>query len=125
MVLVLAFILLLEGGLYSKISVLVALPLHELLPEESVATVLVEAIGAKDLREVIRHGVVLLLALTLLAITFLHLLDKLLEHLGVLLGEVRLLLASLLVTHGVVDGAEGDWLMNSCNAHKSGLYKRD
>ena len=102
-----------------------ALPLHELLPEESVAAFLVEAIGAKDLREVIRHGVVLLLALTLLAITFLHLLDKLLEHLGVLLGEVRLLLASLLVTHGVVNGAEGDWLMNSCNAHKSGLYKRD
>ena len=106
-------------------SVLVALPLHELLPEESVIAALVKAIGFEDLREVICHGVVRLRCLAFLTISLLHLLDELLEHLGVLLGEVRLLLALLLVTHVVVDGTEGNWLLDGCSAHKSGLNKRD
>lgn len=67
--------------------------------------VLVHVVGVEDGLEVVLHGAVLLGAEALLLVTSLHLLDEGLEELGILLGEVRLLLTLLLVLPGVAHSA--------------------
>ena len=100
-------------------SVLVASPLHDLLPEEGVLALLVQVVAVEDSLEVVGHGAVLLRAERLLLVVGLHLLDESLEQLGVLLGEVRLLLALLLVPDALVEATAGHggahdhpWLSN-------------
>ena len=61
--------------------------------------VLVHVVRFEDGLEVVLHGAVLLGAKALLLVTRLHLLDEGLEELGILLGEVRLLLTPVSYTH--------------------------
>ena len=97
-------------------SVLGALPVHELLPEEGVLVVLVHVVALEDLSKVIASGTVLLGGLIDDGVTGLHLGDELLERHGVLLGEVRLFLTTLL---GVPVSGETSGLAGS--EHHAGL----
>ena len=68
--------------------------------------VLLEAVGLENASQVVGHGAVLLVRELFQLVVLLHLLDESLEQLGVLLGEVRLFLSSLLLLHG--DSAHGE-----------------
>ena len=99
----------------------VAFPLHKLLVEKSILG-LIKVVVSEDSVQVIADSIMLLFLLVVELTSLLHLLNKSLEYLSILLGEVSLLVTSLLLLEfvsGVAHGSHGS------GAHKSGLASED